>query len=241
MVESLYELDSRKRSKILTAIEDAIEFSAENIPEISGLTVVFSDTSGSMTTPLSSKSQMTCLDAGAMLAAMAAKRGEDSYVGAFATNPNVITVTSRDTIMSVAKKIKSANTNGCGTNAYKCIDWIVNKGIKPARVIIISDMQCYGTGNSWYCDGSLADKWDAFRKSANGKDCWLHSIHINGFGDSPIFDTKKVNQTAGFSEKILQQCLDAEVRNASPKELAQKVEKQGKSLPTIEQIREKYE
>lgn len=239
VVENLHELDSLKRNKILNAIETAIEISVDNVPEIDGLTVVFSDTSGSMDTTVSDKSTVTCKDAGAMLAGIVAKRCKDSYVGAFATDPAEVTFTSRDTVLSIAKKIKSANTNGWGTDAHKIMDWLKKKKIKPARIIILSDMQCYRSrGWGYNSSRSLAEKWTEFRESDLGKDCWLHSVHLNGSGDTPIDDSYRVNETAGFSEKIIQQLLEAEAREEKGdySEMGGSIE----TLPSVETIREKY-
>lgn len=239
VVEELYDLDSRHRNKLLSAIEDAIDISAENVPMIEGLTVVFSDTSGSMSTPVSSKSTVTCMDAGAVLAGIVAKRCKDAYVGAFASNPKEVTFTKRDSILSIAKKIKAAETNGWGTDAHKIMDWIEKKGIKPARIIILSDMQCYNTSSyNWGGGKALCDKWASFRKSVNGKDCWMHSVHLNGSGDTPIKDSVKVNETAGFSEKILQQLLEAEVRETK---VDAQADAKAQSLPSLEHLRELYE
>ncbi len=238
VVEHLDELDSRKRNKILSAIESAIEISVANVPEIDGLTVVFSDTSGSMQTAISAKSNVTCKDAGAMLAGIVAKRCTDAYVGAFATDPVEVTYTNRDTVLSISKRIKSANTHGCGTEAHKIMDWLKKKKIKPARIIILSDMQCYNMSGWGYSSHSLSEKWTEFRNSDLGKDCWLHSIHLNGSGDTPVNDSHRINETAGFSEKILQQLLDAEVREERSEysEMGSKIE----SLPSVETIREQY-
>jgi len=88
------------------------------------------------------------------------------------------------------------------TNAYRCIEWLIENNIFPDRVIILSDMQCWddtGFGNN-----NLQKFWNKYQKSG-GKNVWLHSVHLNGYGDSP-FDTKgkKLNKVSGFSEKIIQ-------------------------------------
>jgi 60 kDa SS-A/Ro ribonucleoprotein len=249
IIGEMYEMDSLKRTKLLDAIDDAMGHSIENVPVIEGLTVVFSDTSGSMGSPVSGKSVITCLDAGSLLASMVAKRATDAYVGAFATNPAIITAHKSDSILTIAEKIRRGKVNGHGTDAHKCVDWIVSKGIKPARVIIFSDMQMYnsdgGRSRMWGTTGSLADKWDSFKKTPNGKDCWLHTVDLAGMGDTPVMGSKHVNRTAGFSEKILAQLIAVETNYQSVEAKRAKLEDLSGSVPsssmTIELIREMYE
>jgi hypothetical protein len=235
VVESLHGIDSRKRSKFLEAIEDAIDISIENMDDIEGLTVVFHDTSGSMGQTVSANSTVTCNMAGAMLAAIIAKKSKDAYIGAFSDIAKEVAFTKRDSVIAIAKRLMATDV-GWSTHTYKIMEWVKKKGIKPARIIITSDMQCYGR-SSWGSGSALCDLWDSFRKSDKGRDCWMHSIHLNGSGDTPVDEKGRVNLTAGFSEKILQQLMDAEVRDAgsdnNPSE-------EGKSLPSIQAIREMY-
>jgi hypothetical protein len=234
VIDGMSDMDSRQKSRILDAIEDAIDLSVENMDDIDGLTIVFSDTSGSMETPVSNKSTITCKKAGAILAGIVAKKCTNAYVGAFATELAEVTFTKRDSVISIAKKIMGQKV-GYGTNTYKVMEWIKAKGLKPARVIILSDMQCYGRSSGGQ---SLAGLWQKFRKSDAGKDCWMHSVHLNGSGDTPIDDSVKVNRTAGFSEKILQQLTDAEVREE--RTIKTTSEQREVSLPSVEMIRELY-
>jgi len=56
----------------------------------------------------------------------------------------------------------------------------------------------------------------------------LHSIHLNGSGDTPIKEDDRVNLVGGFSEKVIAMMLQTEGLLA----------KEGKAaLPTVEQIR----
>jgi hypothetical protein len=203
-----------------------------------GTTVVFHDTSGSMSTTVSRQSTVSCNMAGAMLAAIVAKRCEKAYIGAFSSEVKMITFTKRDSVIAIAKRLIKTNV-GCATYMYKCMDLVKAQGIKPARIIITSDMQCYNYAGGWSSTTPMCDLWDSFRKSNNGKDCWLHSIHLNGSGDTPVDEKGKVNQTAGFSEKIFNQLIDAEVRvESKSKDESGSPEA---SLPSIEMIREMYE
>ena len=229
VVEGLYDLDSLKRTKLLSAIEDAMDASLENLPEIDGLTAIFHDTSGSMSTPVSAKSTVSCNMAGAMIAAICAKKCTETYIGAFARDLKMVSFSKNDSVISIAKKLMNTDV-GHATYTHKIMDWVIEAKIKPARIIVTSDMQAYGYD-------SLDDLWKKFSKSSNGKDCWLHSINLQGYGDTPFDNVNRVNLTAGFSEKILQQLMDAEERNKTGES---KVSSKTKSLPSVEMIREMY-
>jgi hypothetical protein len=215
---------SRKVSKMLEAIESASNHSVNNIT-LPGLTAIFADNSGSMGSPVSGKSKMTCAGAANALCGIVAKLCEDAVVGAFATDVAPVTFTKHDTVIGIANKVAKADTKGWSTNAYKIPEYLRNEGIKPDRVIILSDMQCWN--DSWG-SAPLCDTWARFKKTS--PETWLHSVHLNGYGDTPIQEGKRVNLTAGFSEKIFDTFLSAEGVSVDGDE----------PIPTIEQIRSKF-
>jgi hypothetical protein len=216
---------TRNVSKMLEAIESASNYSVENLQKLPGLTAVFADNSGSMGTAVSGKSKMTCAGAANALCGVVAKLCEDAIVGAFATEVAPVTFTKHDTVIGISNKVAKANTKGWSTNAYKIPEFLKSQGVKPDRVIILSDMQCWN--DSWG-SAPLCDTWNRFKKTS--PDTWLHSVHLNGYGDTPIQEGKRVNLTAGFSEKIFDTFLSAEGVSVDGDE----------PIPTIEQIRSKF-
>ena len=56
----------------------------------------------------------------------------------------------------------------------------------------------------------------------------MHCVHLNGSGDTPVNEGERVNQAAGFSEKVFDMLLKAE-GNAS-----------AAAVPTVQQIRDKF-
>jgi hypothetical protein len=213
---------TRAASKMLEAIEDASNYSVENLQKLPGLTAVFADNSGSMGTPVSGNSKMTCAGAANALCGIVAKLCDDALVAAFATEVAPVRFTKNDTVIGIANKVAKANTKGWSTNAWKIPGFLKDQGVKPDRVIILSDMQCWNDG---WGGQPLCDTWRSFKKHSG--DTWLHSVHLNGYGDTPVKDDL-VNLTAGFSEKIFDTFLEAEgVVGDEP-------------IPTIEQIRKKF-
>lgn len=217
--------NTRMLSKMMEALETASNVSVANLPVLPGLTAIFADNSGSMGSPVSEKSKMTCAGAANALCGIVAKMSEDAIVAAFATELAPVKFTKHDTVISVANKVAKADTNGWSTNAYKIPQMLQKMGVKPDRVIILSDMQCW---DSYGGSNSLCNEWAKFKKFS--PDTWLHSIHLNGYGDTPV-KGDKVNLTAGFSEKVFDMLLQAE--GVAPQGAVAPV-------PTIDQIRQKH-
>jgi hypothetical protein len=235
MVSSMgYGSNQAAVKKFLEAIEDASNYACENIPDFPGTTAIFADNSGSMSQPVSGKSKMTCAGAANTLCGILAKSTNSAYVAAFGTAVGPVRYTKNDTVIGVADKVRNANTRGMATNAHLCIKWLEEQNAKFDRVIILSDMQCWNSGGSYYSDGNLADAWQNFAKK--NPDCWLHSVHLNGYGDSPVDPRNpKVNLISGFSEKIFGMLLETEGASSSESQT-----ERAKGLPTVDQIRENW-
>lgn len=199
-------------AKIQNALYKAIEYSAENITELPGVTAVFADNSGSMSSPVSAKSELTCLEAANILAAMVAKRCQNSYVCSFGTEVGYIGQVTGSSIRDIYQRVLTADIKGHGTDAWKCVKWLMSQKIKVDRIILLSDMQCYNSGGySLYggtCNGSLQGEWEKYR--AQNKNCWLHTVHLNGYGSAAVEQGKNVNLLSGFSEKLFDTLLTTE-------------------------------
>jgi len=226
--------DSRRLGKLTDAIAQASNHACENV-FLPGLTVVMADNSGSMSSQISAKSQMTCAGAANSLCGIVAKASDDAYVISFGqTMKEVRFSKNTDTVVGIARAVAGANV-GHSTNAHLGIAWMIKNNIVPDRVILLSDMQCWDSDGGWYSDGSVCDAWAKYKKVSKGASkTWFHSVHINGYGDNPI-DAKsdKVNLVSGFSEKIIPMLLESEGTVAGASEEAQ-------ALPTVEQIRQKW-
>lgn len=208
------------------AIDKAVNISAENVPIIKGKTVVFADNSGSMNSPVSGKSNVSCYYAANILAGICAYRCEDVRVVAFGTEPCEVVFNKKHSILNFVSMIRYADTQGCGTNVDRCINWMLNNNIFADRVILLSDMQCW---KSNYSGTSFNSEWKKYKELINSE-AWLHSVNLCGYGDS-VIDEKfdKVNLVGGFSEKILSMLNDTEGNSNNCD-----------NLPTLEQIRQKW-
>ena len=228
MEEMKGQADVSDMGELMTAVELASNEACTNIPVLPGTTVIFADMSGSMNSPVSAKSSVSCRDAASVLCGIVAKVAEHPYVVAFGTDVAPVKVARTDTVLGISKKALASNTKGFNTNGHRCVEWMIANKLVPDRVIFLSDMQMWNDGSSNDLGKNLADVWDSYLKSASGaKNTWVHCIHMNGYGDNAIRGDR-INLVSGFSEKVFTMIAQTEGIESA------------KAMPTVEQIREKW-
>jgi len=234
------DVDQADRGELEAAVELAVNYASEGIG-LPGTTAIFTDVSSSMTTSmLSDKSTVSCADVARVLCGIVAKGCERGYVFEFATDVRAVRWAKTDTVLDVARKISFNGVNGHNTNAWKIPGVLMEKGLVPDRVIILSDMQTWddsrmaGSGG-YYAQyaherKAVCDEWDKYARSSKAAgETWLHCIHINGYGDTAVDEGARVNQLAGFSEKVFSMLAQTEGLVAD--------EDGETGLPTVEQVR----
>ncbi len=196
-------------SKLLGALSNAIEISVENIPEFKGKTFVTCDTSGSMDQNVSEKSKMTLKEIGCLFGAMVNKKSNDSITSVFATDHVPVNLNPRDSLFTSMKKMFKTNTNGCGTEAWKVMEYLNKNKIFVNRIILFSDMQCYDTGGLYGGFGfsrgtrSFYEGLMKYRQNVN-KDVFVYSFDLAHYGTLQIPQSdKKTCINGGFSDKVL--------------------------------------
>ena len=195
------ELKNIGGSRVFDALENAIEASIENIPKLSGTTVIAVDTSGSMGNRISHKSDVTCGEIGMLLGLIANKICENSIFYTFDTSIKKHPVSSRNGVLYTT--IHSASCGG-GTIMQLPFTAMIQEKINADRVIVISDNEC----NGGYWSKPVQSLADEYRK-LNGNDIWVHAIDLQGYGTQQ-FHGAKTNIIAGWSEKVLDFIMLAE-------------------------------
>jgi hypothetical protein len=208
--------------KVQRAIAKAFDASINNVENLKGRTAILVDTSGSMSSPLSAKSKVLYVEIASVLAAIAARKAENSVVIDFATNVSRVQVNPDDTLMTNVEKIRQAgNRLGGGTEAHKAFQEIANERFDT--VILLSDMQCYNSDdrrNFYSRNNTVNDLWDEYVKR-NPK-AVLYSIDLSAYGTSQTpSNSTNVRQLFGWSDKLLdliridmgKDALEAEIRN----------------------------
>lgn len=187
-------------SEVFDVLETAIDISVENMERLPGRTAIVVDVSGSMSSTISSKSQMRCAEVGLLLGVIASRICEDSIFLTFSTSLQNPKISSRGGILTQAKNLFA---NGGGTNMNLPFDHLIKHGIFVDRIIILSDNEVNGRSNM-----AVQTKAAAYRREVNTH-CWVHAIDLQGYGTQQ-FDGPQTNIIAGWSEKVLQFILLAE-------------------------------
>lgn len=125
------------------ALGDAIELSTANIPEFSGRTLAATDCSGSMSNPMSGRSQMRMVDAAGLFgSALAARLGDRVDLVAYGSTSQLHRLPRGGSVLRHAQSFASmGNTVGHGTNTWEAIDQHYDG---HDRVLVFTDGQTRG-------------------------------------------------------------------------------------------------
>jgi 60 kDa SS-A/Ro ribonucleoprotein len=196
--------------QVMEWLEQAMDISVANIPKWDGVTAVFADNSGSMSSPMSVRSKGKQIssktrnyDISNLFMAMIDKRCENSICGIFGTNFAVKRFPLRSGILQNADSIINDEV-GSSTNAYLSINYLNNHKIKVDRIVVITDEQCYDSSSGWsYVGQSLHESLLRYRRNVN-PNAFIYTIDLGGYGTTQIpEDTPNAAVFAGFSDKIL--------------------------------------
>ena len=200
------ELGDQRRmgSRGFDALENAMDASIDNIPKLPGTTVIAVDVSGSMSSQVSYKSDIRCVEIGMMLGLIANRICENSLFYTFYTRIQKYAMSRRAGILET---VVHNSACGGGTNIDLPFDVMIRDNIKADRVIIISDNECNSGWSSWNHKPVQA-RADAYRKQTHN-DLWVHAIDLQGYGTQQ-FAGPKTNIIAGWSEKVFNFILLAE-------------------------------
>ena len=185
-------------SKVLDTLENAVDIAVENLPKINGTTVIAIDVSGSMCSPVSSKSNVLCCDIALMLGYIANRICENAYVYAFNNSAQQITTSKRSGI--IESVINKSEMCGGGTDMSSPFRKMINDDIQADRVIILSDNECNNCESSWRCGETINALANRYRNKT-GNNIWVHAIDLQGYGTQQ-FAGEKTNIIAGWSEKV---------------------------------------
>ena len=188
------ELENIGGSRVFDVLENAIEASIDNMPKLSGTTVIAVDVSGSMSDPVSAKSKVKCYEIAALLGLMANKICENSYLYQFNNNIEKVAVSHRTAILETALKTRC----GGGTSMHLPFDKMITDKVNADRIIILTDNEC----NGGYWSKPVQTYADKYRY-ATGNDIWVHAIDLQGYGTQQFYG-KKTNVIAGWSERVFE-------------------------------------
>lgn len=191
---------------VLDALEKAIDLSINNMEVIPGKTLIAVDVSGSMSSNISSKSDIACYEIGALLGILLSKMTEDSEVIYFnskwyGSGNNGYTVKRYGKYDNILASLKEVRCGG-GTDMNIPLEYAIElsksrKTKKPFdRIIYLSDNECNSDSDVIQ---SLANK---YRRYYNNN-FWVHAIDLQGYGTQQFYGNN-FNLMTGWNEKQLE-------------------------------------
>ena len=206
-----FEKDNLNVDKVLSALEKAVRVSVDNLPELSGNTVILSDNSGSMTggggysSLVSKMSRTKTSDIANLFAMLYWLKSKNTYVGLFGDRliePKL----NRDLGVFENFKIVDKEKSRCGGATERGIFDFFENAIKEKAhidtIIVFSDCQI-GTGCNWF--DHRGNRGDSFNKlferyKSINPDFRCYSVDLTSYGNTVFNDN--VFKLAGWSEKI---------------------------------------
>ena len=208
---------AKLKEKVLNAIEDALQISCQNIPELEGNTAILIDHSGSVrgdgggSSRVSAFSKTTTAMIGNLFGSMMAYRQKNVYIGLFGDRLIPVKVDRSQRLLDFNKKSfdKGANCGG-GTEQgiYDFFRQAVREKKKIDNIIVFSDCQIGSSGStSWYGtsgterSATFQDLIKQFRKINPLCNIIVVDIH-NTRGNNVFYKPERVLNIAGWSANI---------------------------------------
>lgn len=188
--------------ELADALQDALEISLANVPDLAGKMVVCPDVSGSMSSSVtgvrgSAGSAVRCIDVAALMAAALFRKNSQTRVLAFETDVVDIDLNPRDSLMTNARKL--AAIGGGGTNCSAPLRRLNRTKADAELVIFVSDNQ------SWVDDRghgatAMMQEWALFKKR-NPK-AKLVCLDIQPYRTTQAAERPDILNIGGFSDAV---------------------------------------
>lgn len=189
-------------SKIAAALDDALMHSSKNIKTLDGRTLICIDHSGSMGNPMSRDSSVTYFETAATLGVAASFISQDNDIYLFGEKTKKVELLPNDSFIYRMGRVESTFV-GHATHAHLPIDAAIKNKEFYDRIIIVSDMQCYGS--QW--GGSVSGSVKKYRNIVN-PNVKVISIDVAGYGTAILNNAvnmqDKVLLLSGFSDRVFE-------------------------------------
>lgn len=189
---------------ITEALQDAMEISLKNVPEIAGRVWVFPDVSGSMSSPItgargSATSKVRCIDIAALVAAAFLRQNKTSGIIPFEGGICPIAINPRDSVMTNAKKL--ASIGGGSTNCSAPLAELNRKGESGDLIVYVSDNESWVDSNRYRYGGTgTMQQWELFkRRNPKAK---MVCIDIQANASTQAQENKDIMNVGGFSDDV---------------------------------------
>ena len=189
-------------SELLGALEDAFDLAVKNLPDLGDDVLIIADQSGSMQSPISDKSTVTCAEISAVLASAVwynqLQLGKKAMVAGFACEGKIYNWSKRTSSLSAAKQMMNTDL-GASTRIETAWRAAQKAGLKPSTIIVLSDMQLTGTRH-W--GGGYDSSMNPEDYGLADKNTLKISVDLQGYCNTPFAVNNGWYQLGGWSEKI---------------------------------------
>lgn len=197
------ELSYKYASRIVSALDSAMDISVQNLPRINGVSAIYADKSGSMTQdPIAKMSSVYPAEIARLMLSVARNISEDAITGVFAETYQTVNINPRNGILSNARYLDGINVGG-STNGYLTVDNLTENNIFVDRILLFTDGQLWDS----YSNDKGRKMMDALMayKSKVNPNVYYYEINLNGYGtvNAPL-DYPRTALIAGWSERILE-------------------------------------
>jgi 60 kDa SS-A/Ro ribonucleoprotein len=184
------------------ALGDAMEIATENVPAIDGRVFVCTDTSGSMSSPVTghrkgATSRMTCLDVAALVTAALLRKNPAAELLPFAEGVKKARLDPRDTVTTNAAAL--AGLGGGGTNCSAPLAELNRRKAKGDLVVYVSDNQSWIDARAGRGTATM-EEWSRFK--ARNPAAKLVCIDLQPYGTTQAPDRDDVLNVGGFSDQV---------------------------------------
>lgn len=191
--------------EIKNALQDALDASLSNVPELPGKTIVAVDNSGSMGAAAtgnrgSATSSVSCLDAAAVMAsALLRKNPNNVTIIPFNTDVVQASFNSRDSVMTNVKVLQQLP--GGGTNTSSVLRHLNQNEVKGIdTVIYLSDNESWMDNQTNGKGTETMKQWNLFRK--NNPKAKLICIDIQPNTSTQAQERPDILNVGGFSDSV---------------------------------------
>lgn len=189
---------------IREALQDAMEISIANVPEIQGEIVICPDVSGSMASPVTghqkgASSKVRCIDVAALISAAFLRKNRAARVLPFEVAVVEVKLNPRDTVMTNARKL--GEIGGGGTNCSAPLARLNTEKATTDLVIFVSDNESWADPKA-NRGTAMMGEWEKL-KNRNPK-AKLVCIDITPHQTVQAPDRKDILNIGGFSDRVFE-------------------------------------
>jgi 60 kDa SS-A/Ro ribonucleoprotein len=191
---------------IQNALQEAMEHSLENIPEIDGQVVICPDVSGSMQSAVTgyrkgATSTVRCVDVAAMISAALLRKSPLARVIPFEQDVRSIRLNPQDSVMTLSQQL--ASIGGGGTSCSAPLSLLNKEKAKVDAVIYVSDNESWvdAQDKSGYQRGTaIMEEWTKLRQ--RNPQAKLVCVDLTPNTHKQAIDRPDILNVGGFSDAV---------------------------------------